>query len=164
MQLLLTLLLLTQALLQLHRLRLLRPKQALELLSAAATSLLLFHPAARAASHFREAAAGELNGCFSTTTGFISLLAQLGVVGGLQLLTLLLQFGTMLLLLVTLLLQFTGLLLMTLGSALQLATSRLQLRQLPLHGNQLVLTKTFDGFLQHRQFLSSDFQLLLTLD
>ena len=153
-----------QALIELHRLGLLRAQQGLQFLTAATALLLLLHPAARAASHFCQAAAGELNGCFSAAAGLIGLLALLRVVGGLQLLALLLQFSALLLLVVALLLQLRGLLLVALSAALQLAASGFQLSQLALHRNQLVFAKAFDGLLQPCEFFGSTFELLLALD
>ena len=153
-----------QALIELHRLGLLRAEQALQLLTATTALLLLLHPAARAASHFCQAATREFNGRFSAAAGLIGLLTLLRVVGGLQLLALLLQFSALLLLLVPLLLQVRGLLLVTLSAALQLAASCLQLSQLALHRNQLVFAKAFDSLLQPCEFFSSTFELLLALD
>ena len=153
-----------QALIELHRLGLLRAEQALQFLTAATALLLLLHPAARAASHFRQAATREFNGRFSAAAGLIGLLTLLRVVGGLQLLALLLQFSALLLLLMALLLQLRSLLLVPLSAALQLAASRFELSQLALHRNQLVFAKAFDSLLQPCEFFSSTFELLLALD
>ena len=62
-----------------------------ELLAGLAALLLLLQPAARAASHFPQAAAGELHGRFGGATGGFSVIELALVGGGIALLLLLAQ-------------------------------------------------------------------------
>ena len=147
------LLLLTQALDELLLLGLERGELGLEVLALAAALLLLFEPAAAAASHFPEAPAGEFDGGFGAAAVGFGLLEAGLVVGAVQLALLLLEVGLLAAQLHPLALQLFGALLVLLGLAAELPGAGLQTRQLRLHRQQLVFPEGLDLGLQRLEGL-----------
>ena len=119
-----------------------------ELLAGLAALLLLLQPAARAASHFPQAAAGELHGSFGGATGGFSVIELALVGGGIEVLLLLAQVPLGCGQLPPLPLQGLGIELVLVRLPGQFAAAGFQAGQFGLHGNQLIFTEGFDLLLQ----------------
>ena len=142
------LLVLAQALAELLALGFEGPDLFAELLAGLAALLLFLQPAARTASHFPQAAAGELHGSFGGAASGFSVI-ELALVGaGIEVLLLLAQVPLGCGQLPPLPLQGLGIELVLLRLPGQFAATGFQAGQFGLHGNQLVFPEGFDLLLQ----------------